>query len=141
MGRTRFDGSGSPIKLNLMVSSIDLTSHTNVLVALDTGASVTSIPTYVAKALGYDLSDNCGEIEIVTGSGIKKVKVIQVSKLTAIGESRDNIKVWCCDLPLDLDVVGVLGYNFLEHFDINISFSSDTIEIKPIEKKEQVLAP
>ena len=141
MGRTRFDGNGSSIKLNLLVSSIDLTSHTNVLVALDTGASVTSIPTYVAKALGYDLSDNCEQIEIVTGSGIKKVKVIQVSKLTAIGESRENIKVWCCDLPLDLDVVGVLGCNFLEHFDINILFSSNTIEIKPIEKKEQVLLP
>lgn len=53
MGRTRFDGNGSSIKLNLLVSSIDLTSHTNVLVALDTGASVTSILTYVAKALGY----------------------------------------------------------------------------------------
>ena len=141
MGRTRFDGSGSSIKLNLMVSSIDLTSQTNVLVALDTGASVTSIPTYVAEALGYDLSDNCEEIEIVTGSGIKKVKVIQVSKLTAIGESRDNITVWCCDLPLDLDVLGVLGYNFLEHFDVKILFSSNTIEINPIKKKEQVLLP
>ena len=141
MGRTRFDGNGSSIKLNLLVSSIDLTSHTNVLVALDTGASVTSIPTYVAKALGYDLSDNCEEIEIVTGSGIKKVKVIQVSKLTAIGESRENIKVWCCDLPFDLDVLGVLGYNFLEHFDINILFSANMIEIKPIKKKEQMLVP
>jgi len=141
MGRTRFDGSGSSIKLNLMVSSIDLTSQTNVLVALDTGASVTSIPTYVAEALGYDLSDSCEEIEIVTGSGIKKVKVIQVSKLTAIGESRENIEVWCCDLPLDLDVLGVLGYNFLEHFDVKILFSSNTIEINPIKKKEQVLLP
>jgi len=129
------------LKLNLMVSSIDLTSQTNVLVALDTGASVTSIPTYIAEALGYDLSDNCEEIEIVTGSGIKKVKVIQVSKLTAIGESRDNIKVWCCDLPLDLDVLRVLGYNFLEHFDVKILFSSNTIEINPIKKKEQVLLP
>ena len=62
-------------------------------------------------------------------------------QLTAIGESRENIKVWCCDLPFDLDVLGVLGYNFLEHFDINILFSANMIEIKPIKKKEQMLAP
>ena len=140
MGHTRFDGNGSSIKLNLVVSSIDLNSHTNVLVALDTGASVASIPTDVAEALGYDISD-CEETEIITGSGIEKVKIIKVKKLTAIGESLDNIEVWCWDLPLDLDVLGVLGYNFLEHFDINISFSSYTIDIKPIKKKEAVLLP
>ncbi len=55
MGHTRFDGNGSSIKLNLVVSSIDLTSYTNVLVVLDTGASVTSIPTYIAEALGIDI--------------------------------------------------------------------------------------
>lgn len=133
MGHTRFNRNGSSININMVVSSIDLTSHTNVLVTLDTGASVTSIPTGIAKALGYDLSDNCEETEIITGSGIEKVKVIQVSKLTAIGESIDNIEVWCWDLPLDLEVAGVLGYNFLENFDINILFSSNTIHLKRIE--------
>ena len=141
MGRTRFNQDGSSIKLNLMVSSIDLTSHTNVLVTLDTGASVTSIPTRIAKALGYDLSDDCEEIEIVTGSGIEKVKVVRVTKLTAIGESLNDIEVWCYDLPLDLEVAGVLGYNFLENFDINISFSSSTIDIKRIKKREKVWLP
>ena len=72
MGHTRFNRNGSSININMVVSSIDLTSHTNVLVTLDTGASVTSIPTGIAKALGYDLSDNCEEIEIITGSGLKK---------------------------------------------------------------------
>lgn len=141
MGHTRFDGNGSSIKLNLVVSSIDLTSYTNVLVVLDTGASVTSIPTYIAEALGYDLSDDCEETVIVTGSGIETVKVIEVKRLTAIGESLNDIKVWCCDFPLESDVIGVLGYNFLEHFDINISFSSNTIDIKRIKKKEKIWLP
>ena len=140
MGHTRFARNGSAIQLNLMVSSMDLTSHTNVLVTLDTGASVTSIPTDIIEALGYDLSDS-KEIEIITGSGIEKVKEIKVKKLTAIGESRNNIEVWCCDLPPELDVAGVLGYNFLEHFDITISFSSNTVDIKPIKKREKMWLP
>ena len=96
MGHARFDGNGSSIKLNLVVSSIDLTSYTNV---------------------------------------------IEVKQLTAIGESLNDIKVWCYDLPFESDVIGVLGYNFLEHFDINISFSSNTIDIKRIKKKEKIWLP
>jgi hypothetical protein len=54
-----------------------------------------------------------------------------VRKLTAIGETVENIDVLCHDLPEDSIVEGLLGLNFLQYFDINISFSTGTIEIYP----------
>ena len=58
--------------------------------------------------------------------------VIMVQKLTAIGESIANIEVLCHDLPEDSKVDGLLGLNFLRHFDIDISFSNGTVDIRPL---------
>ncbi len=99
--------------------------------ALDTGASDTSIPTKVALDLGYDLSNPKHRVRLTTGSGTVPAKIITVRKLTAIGESVENIDILCHDLPAESTIDGVLGLNFLRHFDVNISFSTGIIELQP----------
>ena len=99
--------------------------------ALDTGASDTSIPTKVASDLGYDLSNPKHLVRLTTGSGTIPSKIITVRKLTAIGETVENIDVLCHDLPEESTIEGVLGLNFLRHFDVNILFSTGTIELHP----------
>ena len=101
------------------------------LLLLDTGASITTIPSQVAIDLGYDLSNPKQEVDILASSGIFTAKIITVRKLTAIGETVENIDVLCHDLPEDSIVEGLLGLNFLQYFDIKISFSTGTIEIYP----------
>ena len=131
MGRISFDSTRQLIALSLEVSSINADSVQAFSVALDTGASITTIPSQVAIDLGYDLSNPKQEVNILASSGIFTAKIITVHKLTAIGETVENIDVLCHDLPEDSIVEGLLGLNFLQYFDIKISFSTGTIEIYP----------
>ncbi len=131
MGHIPFNPSLRLIVLPLKVEGINGGNFRDLLVALDTGASDTSIPTKVATDLGYDLSNPKQVVLLTTGSGTALAKIITVSKLTAIGETVENIDVLCHDLPEASTIDGVLGLNFLSHFDLNISFSTGTIELCP----------
>ena len=129
MGHTSFSPAGGLIVLRLTVGGVDPDTFRNVFVALDTGASTTMIPTEVAMDLGYDLS-NPNE-QMITASGVVLIKRITVRKLTAIGEMIENVDVVCHDLPEGSIIEGLLGLNFLRRFDVNISFSTGTIELHP----------
>ncbi|MDE0086324.1 MAG: retropepsin-like aspartic protease [Candidatus Poribacteria bacterium] len=129
MGHISFNPIDELIVLRLTVGGINTDDFRNVIVALDTGASNTSIPTKVALDLGYDLSNPKQVVLLTTGSGIVPAKIITARKLTAIGESVENIDVVCHDLPFGSTIDGVLGLNFLSHFDIKISFSTGIIEL------------
>ncbi len=131
MARIPFNLSLGLIVLPLKVEGVSSNNFRDLLVALDTGASTTVIPTKIALDLGYDLSNPKGNEEIITGSGIELMKRITVHKLTAIGETVENIDVLCHDLPADSIIDGVLGLNFLSHFDVNLSFSTGTLELLP----------
>ncbi len=129
MGHISFNPAAKSIYLRLKVGSINPDTTRDILVALDTGASTTTIPTEVAVDLGYDLS-NPNE-QMMTANGIVLANRIAVGKLTAIGETVENIDVVCHDLPEGSIIEGLLGLNFLRHFDVNISFSTGTIELHP----------
>ena len=86
------------------------------------------IPPEVATDLGYDLSNP--NDQMITASGIVSTNRITVRKLTAAGETVENIDVVCHDLPQGSIIEGLLGLNFLRHFDVNISFSTGTIELR-----------
>ncbi len=129
MGHISFNPSQRLIRLPIKVESINGGKYRDLIVALDTGSSNTSIPTKIASDLGYDLSNPKQVVLLTTGSGILPAKIITLRKLTAIGESVKNIDVVCHDLPFGSTIDGVLGLNFLSHFDLNISFSTGTIEL------------
>ena len=129
MQRIRFQPVSNVILIPIKVIGIDGNSFRDIEVALDTGASTTSIPIYVASALGYNISNSKRISEVVTASGVEEVPVIEIKALTAIGQTIENIEVICLDLPPEIHVEGVLGLNFLLNFDVNISFSKGTIEL------------
>ena len=116
----------------VLKSAINTDNVQTFSVALDTGASITTIPPQVATDLGYDLTNPKQEVDILASNGIFTAKIITVRKLTAIGETVEDIDVLCHDLPEDSIVEGLLGLNFLQHFNITILFSSETIELHPI---------
>ena len=130
MARITFDRSYPLIIVNLRVGSTTDNEFHDLTVGLDTGASATTIPTKVALDLGYDLASPKEERLVVTASGARTEKVITVRQLTALGETVEDIDVLCLDLPEPSIIEGVLGLNFLEHFDIEISFSTGTIEAR-----------
>ena len=127
MARITFDRSYPLIIVNLRVGSTTDNEFHDLIVGLDTGASTTAIPTKVALDLGYDLANPKEERLVVTASGARTEKVITVRQLTALGETVEDMDVLCLNLPEPSIIEGVLGLNFLEHFDIEISFSTGTI--------------
>ena len=130
MQRIRFQPVSNIILISIKVVGIDGNSFRDIEVALDTGATTTSIPIYVASALGYNISNPTDRREVVTGSSVEEVPVIEIKALTAIGQTIENIEVMCLDLPPEIHVEGVLGLNFLMNFDVNISFSTGTIGLR-----------
>ena len=85
MGREIFRPEEGIIRVDLTVTGIKRDSFRTIVAALDTGAATTSIPLRVALDLGYDL-ENAEEIEIVTGSRVEIVKVINVKEVRAIAD-------------------------------------------------------
>ena len=129
MQRIRFQPVSNLILIPVKVMGIDGNNFRDIEVALDTGATTTSIPIYVVSALGYDVSNPKSIVEVITGSGVEEAPVIEIKGLTAMGQTLENIEVMCRDLPLEAPVEGVLGLNFLMNFDVHISFSKGTIEL------------
>lgn len=129
MGRISFDSTLPLIVFPIRVSDINGDVFRDVVVALDTGATTTIIPTEIALALGYDLANPEGQMELLTVSGTVSAKLITVRELTAIGETVHDFNVLCHNLPGNSGIKGLLGLNFLRYFDVNISFSTGTIEL------------
>ena len=129
MQRIRLQPVSNVILISIKVVGIDGNSFRDIEVALDTGASTTSIPRYIASALGYNISKPKRIEPVVTGSDVQEIPVLEIKGLTAIGQTLENIEVMCFDLPPEAPVEGVLGLNFLMNFDVHISFSKGTIEL------------
>lgn len=129
MARISFNPNNPLISLRLTVYGINSDTFRNGIVALATGATTTLIPTEVAITLGYDLSNPKRQIGIRTASGVASAELITVRKLTAIGETVEDIDVVCHDLPEGSAINGLLDLNYLKHFDVNISFSTGIVEL------------
>ena len=139
MQRIRFQPISNLIVIPIKVVGIDGESFRDVEVALDTGASTTSIPSYVVSALGYNIPNPMDDI--ITGSGVEKAPIIEIKGLTAIGQTIENIEVVCLDLPPEIYVEGVLGLNFLINFDVHISFSKGIIELTKNTTVDEIYYP
>lgn len=131
MTSIRFNPLSDLILLSMKVEGVHESDFRDVWVALDTGASTTSIPIRTALDLGYDPYQPKYHKEVITGTQVENIPVIEVKKITAIGQPVENIDVLCHDLPQELRVDGVLGLNFLSKFNINISFARGSIDIEP----------
>ena len=70
MEHISFNPTDELIVLRLTVGGINADDFRNVIVALDTGSSNTSIPTKVALDLGYDLSNPKQVVNLITSSGV-----------------------------------------------------------------------
>lgn len=103
-----------------------------VNLALDTGASTTIVASDIMVALGYDPAKSTKRTRVITGSGVEYRKVVTVSRLEALGKPVDHLDVICHDLPEESKLEGLLGLNFLRHFDISVRYSDGTIALESI---------
>lgn len=99
-----------------MIGGLQKKNHRRLQLLVDTGASFTILPVQILKYSGYDLKHPIREENIVTGKGIIKAPVVQVSWFNCLGQTIKNFEVIAYNTPPNLRVDGVLGMDFLRYF-------------------------
>jgi predicted aspartyl protease len=97
--------------------------------ALDTGATGSLINASMLVAVGYDLALASDRIEMTTGSGVEFAPSIAVSKITALGHSRENLPILGHTLPPSAGVDGLLGLDFFQGTILRIDFQNGVIKL------------
>jgi predicted aspartyl protease len=100
--------------------------------ALDLGASTTTIATAIVVGLDYDPAESTRRVRIIMASGLEYCSVVTVARIEAIGQSVDDIDVICHDLPEESHIGGLPGLNFLRHFELTSRYSDGTLCLERI---------
>jgi len=109
---------------------IGTTSQVRLDMVLDTGASLTMIPPDIAKKLGYDLARPNRMVDLITATKVEKAPTVILEAIELLGQRVAKVEVVCKDLPPKSRAEGLLGVNFLDHFDIELFYKSGRLEFK-----------
>jgi aspartyl protease family protein len=82
---------------------------------IDTGATLTVIPTATAQALGIRITAHTPRLEVRTAGGLILAPDIQLDSVAIGGWEVRNVRALVHDLPNNPGL-GLLGLNFLESF-------------------------
>lgn len=83
---------------------------------LDTGATFTMIDHSIADLLGYSARDASGFTTVASAVGRERGYRLVIKGFAALGRHCTDMNVACHDLKQQ-GVEGLIGMNFLEHFD------------------------
>ncbi len=89
--------------------------------ALDTGATETTLNAQILADIGYDLA-SYPKVAMTTGSGIIEAPELVVSQVEALGQTHENFSVLAHTLPPTATIDGLLGLDFLRGKVITIDF-------------------
>jgi len=106
-------------------------AYSTLSIAVDTGASITTISTDILFRAGYDITSGSTR-RITTASGIEYVREIIVDKVRLDNYEISDVLVYAHTFPQESFATGVLGLNVLSLFDINLLFSKQLIELNAI---------
>lgn len=98
--------------------------------AVDTGATLTSVRTGLLETAGYDLSMVTVRSQVTMGSAVETVPRLLVERLRALGTDQENMVILAHDLPPTAGVDGVLGLDFFRDKELTIDFRSGLITLR-----------
>ena len=101
-----------------------------VEMALDTGATFVTIPTDVARKLGYEVDQLDISTPVTTASGVVEAPMIELDTVETLGARSDHVRAICLDMPAGLRFRGLLGMSFLRNFDIDLHLRSGTLRFR-----------
>jgi len=99
-----------------------------MLITVDTGASVTTISTDLLHKLGYNVSSG-KQKRIITASSVEYVRSVVIEKMNIGGIELKDIEAYAHTFPESSFSMGVLGLNALRHFDVSFLFSRKEVEL------------
>lgn len=101
-----------------------------VMLALDTGATGSTINWDLLVLLGYDPAIIKDRVQMTTGSGVEYVPKIVVDKIKALGKEKKGFEFLCHTLPPSATVDGVLGLDFLRDGRLIIDFQKGIVNFQ-----------
>ena len=102
----------------------------DIVMALDTGSSLTVLTPQAIRELGMDPEHPVGHRQTFAWGGSRRVPILVVPRVRVFGQEVHDLEVACGELPPRLGISGVLGLNFLRHFDLRINFREEYIELR-----------
>ena len=108
-------------------------SFHKVFLALDTGASHTTVDLTALQIAGYNLSDAIREVDIETASGIIKGYIFSIKRFYALDTLIENIEICAYDFfahHVLSDFDGVLGIDFFAGKKLCIDFVANELTIQ-----------
>jgi hypothetical protein len=100
------------------------------VLALDTGASVTTINVNHLLRVGHDPSAFPANVPVATGTGVLHVPRLPFMALTALGQTRPNFPIIAHTLPAATLVDGVLGLNFFRDSILTLDFQKGELTLQ-----------
>jgi predicted aspartyl protease len=119
---TRFETSFSLIDGELIVVDAVVAGPRGTgfgTLVLDTGAALTTLAPSFVKAIGYGPRDGFRRTSVRTAISKETGYVLRLSDFAVLGFRTPNLPVNVFELGFD-DIDGLLGMNFLRHFNVEI---------------------
>ena len=117
---------------SLLVINCEIDKH-DLALALDTGASHTTIDLAALIIAGYDITKPERVIQIETASGVIDAYVFKVKTLKAISTEKNEIEICAYDFfsyHLITDFDGVLGLDFFGEQKLCIDFRNNLLTLQ-----------
>ena len=97
--------------------------------ALDTGASRTTIDPAALVKIGYDPALAPDRIQVTTGSGMEYLPRLQVAQFRALRQVRTNFSILSHALPPSATIDGLLGLDFFRGQKLIVDFRQGSISL------------
>jgi clan AA aspartic protease (TIGR02281 family) len=115
-----------------MIVTVELNERVETRLAVDTGASITSVSQFIASSLGLKITEQSRTIRMQTANGIIMAPLAKLNSLR-VGE----IEITDLDITVipnwgDTTVTGLLGMNFLNLFDWSTDGANNRLLLKPL---------
>jgi clan AA aspartic protease (TIGR02281 family) len=106
-----------------------LNNRLNQNFAMDTGASMVTIPSSAAKALGLD-TRSAPRRKVITAGGVIEAPEVVLDALEFNGWIEYDVTAYIIDLPEQAGL-GLLGLNYLNRFRVDVNAASGELTLEP----------
>lgn len=120
--------------LDLIYQEVEITGPRRPLFyrfALDTACSVTTISPFILDQIGYSVRDGLRRTSATSALGREPGYLLRVARFTALGHSLDDLIVHVHDLDEESGIDGLIGLNFLNHFNYDVRSREGRILVSP----------
>ena len=97
--------------------------------ALDTGATSTTIDTYILVSIGCDPALSTKRVRTITASGVVYAPRLHIETIEALGQVRSQFPVLALTLPPSTSIDGVIGLDFLRNRILTVDFQDGFVTL------------